>query len=96
MTDLLARHLVPSPQALDSAVGWETVLLHLGNDTYYGLDPVGTRIWSLLKEGMTPDAILDHLIEEYDAEPATLEADLRRFLADLLDHAILEEPSPHA
>ena len=39
MTDMLARRLTVSPQATDSRVADETVILHLGNDTYYGLDP---------------------------------------------------------
>ena len=56
MTDILDRHLAPSPDAAESAVGNETVILHLVNGTYYGLDPVGTRIWGLIKEGVAmPD-----------------------------------------
>lgn len=89
MDDLFSRRLIPSPQALESAVGEETVLLHLGNDTYYGLDEVGTRIWTLLGEGAALPAIRDRLAEEYDADAATIEADMRRFLADLLAHGIL-------
>lgn len=89
MDDLFSRRLTPSPQALESAVGDETVLLHLGNDTYYGLDEVGTRIWSLLKDGAALPAIRDRLAEEYEADPVTIEADMRRFLADLLAHDIL-------
>lgn len=89
MDDLFSRRLAPSPQALESSVGDETVLLHLGNDTYYGLDDVGTRIWALLKEGAALPAIRDRLATEYEVEPATVEADMRRFLGDLLAHDIL-------
>ena len=89
MDDLLLRRLRPSPQALESAVGEETVLLHLGNETYYGLDALGTRIWTLLKGGSEPGAVRDRLTEEYEVAPEVLEADLRRFLGDLLAQGLL-------
>lgn len=89
MADLFSRCLVPSPQALESAVGDEVVLLHLGNDTYYGLDPVGARIWTLLKERAALPAIRDRLAAEYAVGPETVEADMRRFLGELLDHGIV-------
>ena len=35
-------------------LGDETVILDLASGTYYGLDPVGARIWQLMAEGQTP------------------------------------------
>lgn len=76
--NLLARRLVPSPDALASRVGDETVILHLGNDTYFGLDPVGTRIWELAGESLSLAQIRDRIVEEYEADPAQVEEDLLR------------------
>ena len=42
---------VPTTQAAISRVGAETVLLHLENGTYYGLDAEGTFVWDLLRDG---------------------------------------------
>lgn len=89
MTDILNSHLVPSDQAIESRVGDETVLLHLENGTYYGLDPVGTRIWEMLKAGMTLSAICEALAQEYGIARETAEADTRRFLGELKAHNIL-------
>ncbi len=33
---------VPCPDAMESRLGEETVILHLGSGTYFGLDAVGT------------------------------------------------------
>ena len=91
MTDMLARRLTVSPQATDSRVADETVILHLGNDTYYGLDPVGTVIWEGLKAGRELAAIRDDVLARFDATAAQVEADMARFLADLLAQDILVE-----
>lgn len=83
MSDILDRILTPSPDAVESAVGDETVILHLVNGTYFGLDAVGTRIWALLKEGVATPAICRRLADEYGVDLATIEADARKFLSDL-------------
>lgn len=89
MTDILDRRLAPSPDAAESAVGDETVILHLVNGTYYGLDAVGTRIWGLLKNGLSPPAICRQLADEYGIDLAVIESDARGFLADLEAQGIL-------
>ena len=87
--DILSLTLRPSEQAIESSVGDETVLLNLENGTYYGLDPVGTRIWELSKEGKTPVEICPLLVAEYEVEHEVIENDLRRFLTDLQEHGIV-------
>lgn len=89
MTDILNRKLVPSPDAATSAVGDETVILHLVNGTYYGLDPVGTRIWAMIGDGQTMPAICRQLAADYDIDIAMIEADARKFLTDLEAQGIL-------
>jgi hypothetical protein len=93
MTDILARRLVPSKQAMESRVGEETVILQLESGTYYGLDPLGTDVWELLKRGMEPAAISDIVAREYGASREVVKADLRRFLSDLYAHAIVVDGS---
>lgn len=89
MTDILARRLAPSPEAATSAVGDETVILHLGSGAYYGLDAVGTRIWEMLGDGVATSEICRGLAEEYAVELRIVEEDARRFLTDLEAKGIL-------
>ena len=91
MSDILNRPLAPSADAVESAVGDETIILHLKNGTYFGLDPMGTRIWALLKVGMDPAAICDHLAADFSTDRETVETDVRQFLADLQANDILVE-----
>jgi len=86
VTDILQRQLSPSSDAVDSEVGDETVILHLKSGTYFGLDPVGTRIWGLLKQALSPGDICARLATEYDIDRDVIDADARRFLDQLEAH----------
>ena len=54
------------PQVMARTVGEETVILDLATGTYFGLDPVGARIWELMSEGRTLAEICDQMLEEYE------------------------------
>lgn len=89
MNDILRRRLRPSPDAVESAVGDETVILHLGHGTYYGLDAVGTRIWKMIGQQMAIADVCQQLAEAYDVDLATVQLDARKFLVDLEAQGIL-------
>ncbi len=89
MTDILERTFAASADAVESAVGDETVILHLVNGAYYGLDPVGTRIWGMIKQGLALPDICQRLAIEYEVDQETIEADARTFLTDLEGQGIL-------
>ena len=83
MNDILQVQWKVHDQAIESRVGDETVILHLENGTYFGLDPIGTRIWELLKESKGPSAICDALAEEFDTPLDKVTDDLRALLNEL-------------
>ena len=89
MTDILERQLSCSDAVADSSVGDETVILHLTDGTYYGLDVVGTRIWTMIKHGVSTSDICQRLAEDFETDLATIEADARKFLSDLEAQGIL-------
>jgi hypothetical protein len=68
----------------------EAVILNLKSGIYYGLNPVGARVWSLIQEPKTIAAVLDTLLEEYDVEPDRCENDLFLLLNDLAGRDLLE------
>ncbi len=78
--------LTRSSEVLFQEVGGEAVLLDLASEQYFGLNPVGTRIWDLL-DGQTPlGAIQNVLCAEYDVDPTLIGKDLLA-LADALTRA---------
>jgi hypothetical protein len=90
VSDLLHSQWRISDQAIANAVADETVILHLGNGTYYGLDPIGAKLWEALEAGERPAAICAGLLETYDVAPDRLEADLRELLGDLAANNLIE------
>ena len=78
-----------SNDVLFQEVSGETVLLDLESEQYFGLDEVGTRIWALLNEGQSVDAIVETLLAEYEVEREQLAGDVRELLAALLDAGLI-------
>lgn len=76
-----------APRARDGViakmVGSEMVLLDYERGIYYGLNPVGARVWQLLTEGEAMERILERLVEEYDVTRETLESDVAMLLREL-------------
>ena len=72
-----------SPDVLFQEVSGELVLLDLSSESYFGLDAIGARIWGLLESGASVGDVLDTLMQEYEVERGTLEADLGELLDKL-------------
>ena len=79
----LSNTVTIPPQVMARTVGDETVILDLASGTYYGLDPVGARMWQLMGEGLTLAAICETLLEEYEVTREQLEADMIRLTDEL-------------
>ena len=59
----------------------EVVILNLESSTYFGLDPVGTRIWTLLKEHGSLAKVSQIMEQEYDGDAASMQGDLLHLVA---------------
>jgi hypothetical protein len=79
----LTRPLMASPQVSIAQRDGRAVLMDLRAGEYFGLDDVGTRIWQLIGTQATPIAIMDQLVDEYDASAEQLRIDATHFLTSL-------------
>jgi hypothetical protein len=77
------------PQVMARTVGDETVILDLASGTYFGLDPVGARIWELMGEGKTLAEICEQMLDEYEVSPEELERDTLRLAQELADQGLI-------
>jgi hypothetical protein len=85
----LPRTVTIPSEVMARQVGDETVLLDLASGNYYGLDPVGARIWQLLGEGKTLAQVCDVLVAEYEVPRATLESDVEQLVGQLGEKGLL-------
>jgi hypothetical protein len=88
MISFADRAIVPS-DVLIRFLDQESVLLNLNTERYFGLDPVGTRMWQLVTSMPTIDAAYFQLIEEFDVDPETLRSNLAELLEHLVENGLI-------
>jgi hypothetical protein len=85
----LSHQARPADDVLFQAVGDEAVLLKLASENYFGLDAVGTRIWTLLNEDPGLQRAFDILSDAYEVEPEVLERDLLSLVERMSDAGLV-------
>jgi len=89
--DLLKEtRVVASQEQVSCDLGGEAAILNLKNGIYYGLDPVGARVWNLIQQPRTLAELREILVAEYDVDAARVESDIRDLLTQLLDNELVE------
>jgi Coenzyme PQQ synthesis protein D (PqqD) len=72
-------------------IGDETILLNLETGTYFGLDAVGSRFLELLEQYGDISVAHRTMLEEFDVQSQTLEADILRLVEEMRSKGLLEE-----
>ncbi|MBI3088630.1 MAG: PqqD family protein [Candidatus Omnitrophica bacterium] len=86
----LNAHVRIPKHVLFQDLAGETILLNLETGTYFGLDPLGTRIWRLLQERRSLKTVHEAILDEYEIDASPLEADLLRLVRELARHGLIE------
>jgi hypothetical protein len=84
----------PQRVTVDETTAWQmvddrVVMLELGSEHYFRLDPVGSRMWELLATGADVDAAYARLLEEYEVDRDVLRSDLEDFIERLTAKGLL-------
>ena len=82
--------VVASGGQISANLDGETVILDLESEVYYSLDPVGTCIWTLIKEPRTVIEIQDAILQEYEVDPERCEGDITALLEELVEAGLVE------
>lgn len=77
--------LTPSDAVMFQRVGDEGVLLDLASEQYFGLNPVGVRVWELLDGQTALLRVQEILCSEYDGASARIGEDLLALARSLLE-----------
>jgi Coenzyme PQQ synthesis protein D (PqqD) len=76
---------------LSRVLDGEAVLLDLATGKYFGLNPVGTRVWELLGAGHNLGEVRATLLAELDVEAGVLEGDLEELVEELRSRGLIRE-----
>ena len=71
-------------------VGEESVILHLKDGKYYGLNAVGATVWNLIQKPRTVEELQETVLREYEVGSAECERDLLGLLESLVKVGLIE------
>jgi hypothetical protein len=84
----------PHPDVLARRVGEEIVLVHMGRNDIFALNPTAARLWELLTEGRSRSEAVERLTSEFDASEEAVEQEADRFMELLKREKLLELEEP--
>jgi hypothetical protein len=70
-----------SPAVLAAEVDGEIVMMSIEQGRYFGLDDIGSDIWKRIDPPYSFAELIDRLAADYDADRATIAADVRALLS---------------
>jgi hypothetical protein len=82
--------VVAAADQVSCDLGGEAAILNLKSGIYYGLDPVGTRIWSLIQTPKAVGDVRDAILQKYDVAPDLCERDVIALVEKLVSNGLAE------
>lgn len=82
--------IVRDSEIIFSEMDGETVMMSIENGEYYGIDPVGSRIWELIETPVKVSGLCEILGAEYKVTPEQCSKDVMSFLNDMLEKGIVK------
>lgn len=79
---------------VSSQVGSEVVILELNEGMYFGLNPVGARIWQLLASPQSLDELCRSISLEFAVEADACRPDILTLLDQMVDHGLIRTDPP--
>ncbi len=86
----LSSRIITAPDVMFRVIGDEAVILNLRSELYLGLNPVGTRFWTVLHDAPSIQAAYESLLNEFAVAPEQLRHDMDRLLGQLLEQGLIE------
>jgi len=89
--DIRLEHIISrSENQVSADINGETVMMSVEHGSYFGLDTIGSRIWSLIENPISVANIIDILIAEYEVTRNACTVDVIRFLSDLYGKGLIQ------
>jgi hypothetical protein len=78
-----------NPELVSSDIDGEKVMMSIESGEYFGLDPVGSRIWELIENPIKIEKLVEVLLDEFEVIKEQCELDTLDFLNQLQEKNLL-------
>jgi hypothetical protein len=90
MADIVDSTIISrSPSVLTAEVDGEVVMMSIEQGQYFGLDDIGSDIWKRIEPPCSFAALIDGLAVDYDADRATILADVHSLLLRMAEQDVV-------
>lgn len=84
-----STRIMRDPDIIATDMDGETVMMSIEQGQYYGLSGIGPFLWDLLVEPMSIEQLCKQVLQAFDVDEATCQADVPAFVDDLLEKGVL-------
>ena len=85
----LQNRVEATSDVISTELDGETVLMHVSNGRYFGLNAVGSVIWETMKTPVTVESLCVAVTEEFDVERQVCENDVLELLTQFEEHGLV-------
>lgn len=82
--------LVISDDVVSCDLDGEAAILNIDSGIYFGLDPIGAKIWNSLKKPCEISDLMKMILNEYDVDEEILKNDLFELVNDLMKYGLVK------
>jgi hypothetical protein len=82
--------IVATSEQVSCPLGDEAAILNLKNSVYYGLNPVGAKVWNLVQKPCSVRDLRNAIVAEYEVEPERCEGDLLELLESMHQQGLIQ------
>lgn len=87
----IRRRIRPTEAVVSAGVAEELVLLNAETGIYYGLNPIGARIWQRLAEGADEAQVVEQLSLEFpEVAPSEIGSDIEDLITALEANGLIQ------
>ncbi len=82
--------VVVSDNVVSCDLDTEAAILNLKDGVYYGLDPIGAKIWNLIQKPITLTEVMETILNEYDVNSEQCKNDVLELIEELLENGLVK------
>jgi hypothetical protein len=82
--------LVVADDVVSCDLDGEAAILNLKDGVYYGLDPIGAKIWNLIQKPIKLNDVVEIIWDEYDVDINRCKDDIFELVEELLNNGLVK------